>query len=118
VDLSQLTHDIQELEALAIDPLHNRGQILNRTGNEVLKAQVRVNDLQEVYSLPFLALHGHEDTVTLPRGSEILFENSPSYDKTLKFYEGLYHEILLEVGKEKVEQDVIDFFNEHNPLLI
>lgn len=117
VDLTQLTHDETEVQAILKDPLHNPGPITNRTGNEVVKTQVAIKEgLQSEYTLPFLALHGAKDTVTYPQGSQLLFDHAASMDKSLKFYPGYYHEILLERGKEMVEEDVVMFLNERNSL--
>lgn len=110
VIMSELTHDKDELAFIATDPYHNRGQIQNRTGNEVLKATKRYRALVSDFRLPFIALHGAADTLTFPEGSQHLFDHAGSSDKSLKFYPGLFHEILLETGRDAVYKDVTDFF--------
>jgi alpha-beta hydrolase superfamily lysophospholipase len=41
-----------------------------------------------------------------PEASELLYAKVQSADKTLKLYEGLYHEILNEPEKDEIMQDI------------
>ena len=111
---SELTHDPAELEALRGDPLHNRGPLLNRTGNEVLKGCQAMRERLPHFTLPFLAIHGARDTITYPSGSQDLFDHAGSTLKTLKFYPGLYHELFLELPENRatVVADVNAFLAE------
>lgn len=58
-------------------------------------------------SLPALLLHGGADQICDPSGSSEVHAAMPSADKTLRIYEGLYHEIFNEVERERVLGDVI-----------
>ncbi len=125
VFVEAMTHDPEELRAIAQDPLHNRGPLLNRTGNQIWKACQRLKERLPHYALPFLALHGARDSVTYPSGSQILFDGAGSVTKGLKFYPGLYHEIFLETAPERaaavgdVRAFLKDMLNDpkKNPLL-
>jgi acylglycerol lipase len=44
--------------------------------------------------------------VTKPSGSQQFFDAAGSNDKTLKLYEGHYHDLLNDIGKEKVMADI------------
>ncbi|KAF3784073.1 Caffeoylshikimate esterase [Nymphaea thermarum] len=46
---------------------------------------------REEVNLPFLVLHGEDDTVTDPGVSIGLYETASSRDKTLKLYPGMWH---------------------------
>lgn len=98
---SELTHDTAELEALRTDPLHNRGPLLNRTGNQILQACQTMREGLPHFTLPFLAIHGARDTITYPCGSQDLFDHAGSAVKTLKFYPGLYHELFFELPENR-----------------
>ena len=73
-------------------------------------AMVRGNDRLErefpLIKLPVLILHGTQDKATLPSGSRIFHERAGSTDKTLKLYEGHFHDLLADLGKEQVMADV------------
>ena len=47
-----------------------------------------------------LILHGTDDKATVCKGSEFFYEHAGSADKTLKLYEGHYHDLLNDIGKE------------------
>jgi alpha-beta hydrolase superfamily lysophospholipase len=115
VDVTQLTHVTAEVDFLRKDPKHINAQVLNRTGNEVMKMAQRAKALTPKFTLPFLALHGTDDTLTYPIGTEQLFRGSSAADKNVRYYPGLYHEILLEVERATVERDILEFFNARNP---
>jgi acylglycerol lipase len=58
-------------------------------------------------SLPLLILHGAADRATKPSGSELLLDRAGSADKTLKLYEGAFHDLLNDIGRETVMADVL-----------
>ena len=57
-------------------------------------------------TLPIFVMHGGGDLLASPDGSETLYERVSSSDKTLKVYDGLYHEIFLEEEKYEVFADI------------
>jgi len=98
---SELTRDLTEIEAMKDDPLHNKGPLLNRTGNQILMKCQEMKERLPHFTLPFLAMHGSADTITYPEGTQALFEHAGSTVKTLKFYPGLFHEIFLELPEAR-----------------
>ena len=64
-------------------------------------------------TLPLLIVHGTADKVTKPSGSKHFFERSASSDKTLKLYEGHYHDLLNDVGKDQVLADIQGWIDAH-----
>jgi alpha-beta hydrolase superfamily lysophospholipase len=57
-------------------------------------------------TLPLLILHGTADKVTKPSGSREFYEKAGSNDKMLKLYEGHFHDLLADVGKQQVMADI------------
>jgi acylglycerol lipase len=57
-------------------------------------------------TLPVLILHGTDDKATKPSGSQFFFDTTGSADKTLKFYDGHFHDLLNDYGKEEVMADI------------
>jgi acylglycerol lipase len=51
-------------------------------------------------------LHGTDDKVTRPGGSQLFYDNAGSADKTLKLYEGYAHDLLNDVDKDVVMADI------------
>ena len=66
------------------------------------KLPSRISDL----SLPILIMHGSADRLSDPSSSKMLFERAGSKDKTLKLYEGFYHEIFNEPQGQQVFADM------------
>jgi alpha-beta hydrolase superfamily lysophospholipase len=94
------------VKALNADPL---------TENEnqpaiTVAAMVRGNDrLKREFpqiKLPVLILHGTLDKATMPSGSQRFYAEAGSNDKTLKLYEGHFHDLLADRGKEQVMTDI------------
>jgi acylglycerol lipase len=61
--------------------------------------------------VPLLIMHGTADRLANIEGSKELNGRARSSDKTLKLYEGLYHEILNEPEKEEVMADMVEWMN-------
>jgi alpha-beta hydrolase superfamily lysophospholipase len=57
-------------------------------------------------TLPVFILHGTADKATLPAGSQLFFDTAGSKDKTLKLYDGHFHDLLNDVGKDGVLADI------------
>jgi acylglycerol lipase len=107
VDVKSLSHLPAVIEAARKDPLSSERPAPARTGYEILRAMRRIRERAAEISLPFLVMHGTGDHLTNPRGSETFFERAGSGDKTIKLYDGLYHEILNEPEREQVLEDIV-----------
>jgi len=77
---------------------------------DTLAAMVLADELLErsfaSMTLPVLILHGTDDKATKPSGSQQFFDTVGSIDKTLKLYEGGYHDLLNDTDREQVMADV------------
>jgi alpha-beta hydrolase superfamily lysophospholipase len=62
-------------------------------------------------ALPVLILHGTADKATRPDGSQQFYDQAGSTDKTLKLYEGHYHDLLNDLGREQVMDDVVGWID-------
>jgi alpha-beta hydrolase superfamily lysophospholipase len=65
--------------------------------------------------LPLLILHGTADRAAKASGSRLFHELAGSADKTLKLYEGHFHDLLRDVGKEQVMHAIAAWFSAHLP---
>lgn len=62
--------------------------------------------------LPTLILQGSEDRIVIPQGARALFEKLRSSRKKLIWYEGFYHEVFNEIGRERVISDLLAWLEE------
>jgi len=53
------------------------------------------------------------DQATKPSGSQRFFDTAGSTDKTLKLYEGHFHDLLNDLGKEVVMADIGNWIDAH-----
>lgn len=104
---SMISRDPQVVADFRNDPLVFHGRFPVRTGAEILRATGQVQEKMECVSVPFLVLHGTGDAVTDPQGSRDLVARAAATDKTLKIYDGLYHDLLNEPERERVRADLI-----------
>lgn len=63
------------------------------------------------YKCPCLILHGGDDRIVPKSCSQNFYDKISSTDKTLKFYDGFFHEIFNEKEKELVIEDVLNWLN-------
>ena len=68
--------------------------------------------------LPVLILHGTADKATRPDGSQQFFDEAGSSDKTLKLYDGYYHDLLNDLGREQVFDDIAEWIDARLPAKI
>lgn len=113
LDSSLMSRDPEVVRDYDTDPLNYRGKVRVRTGAEMLAAAGRVAASLDRVTLPLLVMHGSEDKVTVPAGSERLAKQAGSADITLKRYDGFYHELHNEPDKETVFADVVRWLKEH-----
>lgn len=104
-----ISRDPAVVEAAERDPLNYNGRVLARTGAEFIRVAQRIQTHMAAIALPLLVFHGTADKLTDPDASRMLYEHARSSDKTLKLYDGLYHETLNEPEKEQVLEDVVEW---------
>ncbi len=111
---NDISRDPAIVKAYDTDPLNYRGGTKARFGSELLGAGKYVLSRSSAIKLPVLIMIGTGDRIALPEGGKQLFNTVGSSDKTLKAYDGYYHEILNEIGKEQVYKDISDWLNKHS----
>lgn len=101
------------VETMNNDPLIKDESEPTQTATVMIDAARRLNREFPLIKLPVLILHGTEDKATNPSGSQFFYDNAGSTDKTLKLYEGHYHDLLNDVDKELVMADINDWIDAH-----
>ena len=113
LDASAISQDKAVVDAYVNDQLVYRGRIRARLGAELIKTMHELPSKMPEIDLPILIMHGTADRLSDPKGSQMLFERVGSKDKTLKLYDGFYHEIFNEPKRERVFKDVETWLNTH-----
>jgi alpha-beta hydrolase superfamily lysophospholipase len=109
----QFSRDPAAVKAMNEDPLIANESQPTRTLAELVRADERLKrDFPEM-TLPLLILHGTADKAARASGSQLFYDTAGASDKTLKLYEGVYHDPLNDVGHEKVLSDITAWLLAH-----
>jgi alpha-beta hydrolase superfamily lysophospholipase len=100
------SRDPSAVQAMLDDPLIANEVQPALTVAELVRADERLMKEFPLLKLPVLIMHGTADRVTKPEGSQQFFDTVGSKDKTLKLYDGHAHDLLNDVGREKVMADI------------
>lgn len=103
------SRDPAVVESMNDDPLIKGESQPAQTARVMINADARLREEFPLIKLPVLILHGTEDRATKPSGSQHFYEQAGSADKTLKLYEGHYHDLLNDLDKEVVMADIKDW---------
>lgn len=101
------SRDSTAVDAMNADPLIAHETQPTKTMASLARADDRLTREFGKVTLPVFICHGTADKATKPAGSQIFFDQTGSSDKTLKFYEGHYHDMLNDIGKEQVLGDMM-----------
>jgi acylglycerol lipase len=113
LDATGISRDPEVVKAYVNDPLVYQGKTPARLAAELLKAMQRVTAEAEKITLPFIVLQGSEDKLVDPVGAQTLYDKASSKDKTIRRYEGLYHEVFNEPERARVLKDVETWLAAH-----
>ncbi|UCE98181.1 MAG: lysophospholipase [Dehalococcoidia bacterium] len=111
LDSSTISKDPAVVNAYRNDKLVYSGKLSARLGSEILKTIELLPQEMNKIKLPVLIMQGSEDKLVSPDGSKKTFQMVSSTDKTLKIYEGLYHEIMNEPEKDMVYKDISEWIS-------
>ena len=107
------SRDPAVVAALNADPLIANESQASETIVEMVRADQLLKKSFGQFTLPLLILHGTADKVTKPSGSKEFYDKAGSRDKTLKLYEGHFHDLLADVGKQQVMADIQAWIDAH-----
>ena len=102
---SLICTDKRVVELYENDPLVCK-ETTGKIFKECYKAIKYICENMYKFEYPVYILHGKDDKIVYCEDSEILYKNIKSKDKSLKLYDGLYHEILNEFKKDEVLEDI------------
>ena len=113
LEAEAVSRDPEVVARYRSDPLNYLGKIRARMGIHLLGLTDLIVPELPAITLPVLILQGTADRLVDPAGSQMIYDRVSSTDKTLHFYEGLYHEILNEPERDQVFADVVTWLEAH-----
>lgn len=108
----QLSRDPEVVNGYKDDPLVYHGKIRVNTGYELLSHTEAVKAGVKEFHRPVLMLQGQADKIVRPEVSNFFFDQLTVEDKTWHSYAGMYHEVLNDIGNEKVKEDIMDWLEQ------
>lgn len=112
------SRDPNVVQALNDDPLVGQETQPSQTMAAMVRADERVKQGFPQITLPVLILHGTLDKNAKPTGSQLFYDMAGSTDKTLKLYEGSFHDPLNDSDKEVVMADIKGWINARLPAML
>jgi alpha-beta hydrolase superfamily lysophospholipase len=107
------SRDPKVVQAMNADPLIAHETQPTQTMAEMVRADERLKKEFPLITVPVLIVHGTADQATRPSGSQRFYDMAGSRDKTLKLYNGHFHDLLNDLGKEMVMADIVSWIDAH-----
>ena len=101
------SRDPDVVQYMNADPLIANEVQPSQTVAAMVRADERLEREFPLITIPLFIIHGTNDKATKPSGSQQFFETAGSGDKTLKLYEGYAHDLLNDLGREGVMDDIV-----------
>jgi acylglycerol lipase len=114
----RFSRDPKVVEAMNNDPLIAHETQPTQTMAAMVRADERLKKEFSQITLPVLILHGSLDKNTKPSGSQHFYDTAGSADKTLKLYDGGFHDLLNDIDKQLVISDITSWINSHLPVAV
>jgi alpha-beta hydrolase superfamily lysophospholipase len=105
IDPNVLSHDATIGPAYTGDPLVHNRITAGLYAATIARGEEFIRRAPEL-RVPFLLMHGRDDQIVDPAGSQRFFARATAPDRAFCLYPGLYHEIFNEVDQERVFQDI------------
>jgi alpha-beta hydrolase superfamily lysophospholipase len=114
IDPGRVSRDPAMVAAYAEDPLNAHGKVPVRTLGEIVEFVEWLPAALPMIKLPLLVMHGSADQLAGVSGSRMVVDRVGSKDKSLKVYDGLYHEIFNELAddRQRVFKDLCGWITE------
>jgi len=105
IDPKVLSHDPSIATAYTGDPLVHNQITAGLYAATIARGEEFIARAPEL-RVPFLLMHGRDDQIVDPAGSQRFFARATARDRAFCLYPGLYHEIFNELEQERVFQDI------------
>lgn len=113
IEPSHVSREPSVVEDYRADPLVHQGAVPARTVHELVAATAGFAEAAARLKLPVLVLHGTADRLVPLTATRPVYHAIGSKRRTIRVYEGLYHEVLNEPEREAVLADVFEWLDAH-----
>ncbi|MGD9527871.1 alpha/beta hydrolase [Pseudonocardia sp.] len=113
LDLDKISKDPEIVAGYHADPYVFHGNATLGLAAALLRRFEDLPDRARELRLPVLIMHGTEDALTDPAGSRRLEATCGSPDRTVRYYDGLWHEIFHEPERERPLGDLRGWLAAH-----
>ncbi|MEP6494977.1 MAG: lysophospholipase [bacterium] len=107
------SRDPAVVQAMNSDPLIAHETQPTQTLAAMVRADERLEKNFVNITLPVLILHGTKDKAAKAEGSQMFFDAVGSSDKTLKLYDGVFHDPLNDTDRDAVIADITTWLGAH-----
>jgi alpha-beta hydrolase superfamily lysophospholipase len=111
----EFSRDPAVVKRMNEDPLIAHETQPTQTLAELVRADEKLARGFAAITLPLLILHGTADKAARADGSRFFFDHAGAKDKSLQLYDGHVHDLLNDVGKEQVMQDIVGWLEARLP---
>lgn len=114
LDATLVSHNTPVAELVQNDPYYSNVKLRARFLAEMLAAQDVVSEeVSSGATFPFLIVHGEDDRLCSLQKAKLFYEAAPSTDKKMKTYPNAGHEVLTELCRGEVMEEVMNFITSH-----
>jgi alpha-beta hydrolase superfamily lysophospholipase len=112
LDASAVSRDPKVVEQYMADPLVSKDKLSAQFLVCIRNAMQECKDGAASINLPLKVMHGSDDVMTAPAGSQWLYDTVSSKDKQLTLYDGLFHEIFNEPEGESIFTEMVSWMDQ------
>lgn len=102
IDPNHISRDPKEITLYTTDPLNYTDKMYASSGYQLLKQMKAIKPNLSQLKIPFIILHGTDDRLAEFAGSQLLYDQAVSEDKTFIPLPDYKHEILKELDNDLV----------------
>lgn len=113
IDVTKVSKDPAVVAAYRADPLNHHGKPTLGLAARLYGAFDTLPERARALRLPLLLQHGTADALTDPAGTRLLESTNGSPDVTVRWYDGLWHEIYNEPERDLPLADLRDWLAAH-----
>lgn len=112
ISANELTNDLHTNKEYLEDPLVIKDPT-TKLIVELYNASINVWRYVANIRIPALIMHGKKDKIVPPKASIMLYEKITSSDKKLLLFDNSKHELINDIEKEKVFEEVLKWLSTH-----